>query len=68
MLAISSPDNLWRVLASIYCIFIPSSMFYPLIRVLTPHPCLSPHPYRIRAIRIRIRVLSQPFLFPVMLD
>ena len=29
---------------------------------------LSPHPYRIRAIRIRIRVLSQPFLFPVMLN
>ena len=39
MLAISSLYNLWRVLASIYCIFIPSSMFYPLVRVLSPHPC-----------------------------
>ena len=48
MLAISSPYNLWRVLASVHYLFIPSSVFYPLIRI------------RIRAIRIRIRVLSQP--------
>ena len=44
MLAISSPYNLWRVLASIYYIFIPSSVFYPPIRVLSPHPCFIPSP------------------------
>ena len=33
-------------------------MFYPLIRVLSPHPCFIPVP--VSVIRIRIRVLSQP--------
>ena len=42
--AISLPYNLWRVLASIYCISILSSMFYFLIRVLSLHRVLSPHP------------------------
>ena len=57
MFATSSPYNLWRVLASIYSLFIPSSVFHP------PHPCFIPssvfYPLirnRIRAIRIRIRV------------
>ena len=44
MLAISSPYNSWRVLGSIYSLFIPSSVFYPLIRVLSPICVLSPHP------------------------
>ena len=66
MLAISSPYNLWRVLASIYCLFIPP------IRVLSPHPCFTPssvfypliRAIRIRAIRIRIRFLSQHRISP----
>ena len=46
MLAISSPYKLWRVLTSIIL------HIYPLIRVLSPHPCFMPssvpypcHPY-----------------------
>ena len=55
-------------------VFYPRSVFSSPIRVLSPDPCFIPHPcfiplsvfypliriWRIRAIRIRIRVLLQP--------
>ena len=78
MLTISLPYNLLRVLASIYCLFIPSSLFYPPIRVLSPHPCFFPssvfYPF-IRVLSLHpcfippsvfyppIRVLSPPSVF-----